>query len=196
LNSVEGSTQWYAVRVKSNFEQGVAGILSSKGYEQFLPSYRVRRRWSDRVKEMRKPLFSGYVFCWMNIQERLPILMTPGVVGIVGAGRTSTPIPMQEIEALRAMVNSNLRLAPWPFLRIGQRVRIRKGPLADQEGHLIKFKNEWRFVVSIHLLQRSVAAEVDAGWIEPLPTPHSLLNANPGGRRVASGFEVDSLPLC
>lgn len=155
--------------MKSNFEHNVAGILRSKGYEEFLPTYRSRRRWADRIKEIDKPLFSGYVFCRMDIQARLPILMTPGVVSIVGIGKVSIPIPTEEIEAVRAIANSSLLAAPWPFLHVGQKVRLTRGPLVDVEGNLIKLRNQWRVVVSIMFLQRSVAVEVDANWVEPLP---------------------------
>jgi transcription antitermination factor NusG len=123
----------------------------------------------------------------MSIQERLPVLMTPGVVGVVGAGKTPIAIPMEEIESLQVMVNSNLFLKPWPFLQLGQRVRIRRGPLTDLEGDLVKVKNELRCVVSVRLLQRSVAAEVDADWLEPLvPIMRCGLHESPGNRLAAT----------
>jgi transcription antitermination factor NusG len=180
---------WYAVRVKSNFEHNVACSLRSKGYEEFLPTYRSRRRWSDRIKDIDKPLFSGYVFCRLDIKARLPLLMTPGVVNIVGIGKVSIPIPTEEIEAVRAIANSSLLASPWPFLHVGQRVRLTDGPLTDVEGSLIKLRNQWRVVVSIMLLQRSVAVEVDASWVEPLPQSAQRLDL--GNTTLCAGAGAD-----
>jgi transcription antitermination factor NusG len=158
---------WFALRVKSNYEQAVAHALHCKEYEEFLPTYTARRRWSDRLKEVQRPLFAGYVFCRLDTNDRLPGLTTPGVVGIVGVGKTPLPIPTEDIEAVRTIVNSDLLVTPWPFLQVGQKVRIVQGPFTDVEGILLKFKTRWRLVVSIALLQRSVAVEIDGHWVEP-----------------------------
>jgi len=160
--------RWYAVRVKSNRELIVANGIDHRGYEHFLPAYQTRRTWSDRVTEIESPLFPGYVFCRLNIQLRLPILQTPGVVSFVEFGRTPLPVEDHEIEALQAIMKSGLPAAPWPFLQAGQRVRMNGGPLRDIEGVLIEVKNRFRLVVSIALLQRSVAAEVDRESVTPI----------------------------
>ena len=135
--------------------------MESKGLEAFLPLYRARRRWSDRVKELELPLFAGYVFCRFPRQERGCVLATPSIRSVVGFGNQPVAVPDVEIESVRALVASGLVLSPWPFLRVGARVRIEAGPLAGVEGILSQVKDAWRVVVNVELLQRSVAAEVE-----------------------------------
>ena len=142
--------------------------LEERGYEEFMPSYKTERRWSDRTKEIEQFLFPGYVFCRMDPQHRLPVLTTPGVVGLVGCGKTPAPIPDEEIERIRRMVQSGLLLTPWPFLELGQTVLIERGPLAGVEGILEEVKGKCRLIVSINLLRRSVGAEVDRRWVRPV----------------------------
>jgi transcription antitermination factor NusG len=164
----EAALAWYAVRVKSKFEQTVSAILQQKGVEQFLPTYRSRRIWSDRIRTMDLPLFPGYVFCRIPLDARDRVLTTSGVMDLVGAGRRPIPISDQEIAAIQTIIQSHLAAEPWPFLRIGQQVRIRRGPLAGLEGILVKVKNSYRLVVSVTLLERSVAAEIDAAYVAPV----------------------------
>lgn len=167
---------WYALRVRSNFEQNVASVLRFKGYEEFLPTYRVRRRWSDRIKEIQVPLFAGYVFCRLDISNRLPVLTTSGVVGVVGCGKTPVPVTTEELEAVRAIVNSDLAASPWPFLRVGQRVELIHGPLTGLEGILTKLKGKYRLVVTVTLLQRSVAVEIDRDWARVTGNPRMAIS--------------------
>jgi transcription antitermination factor NusG len=164
---------WFAVRVRSNHERIAAAHLRERGYEEFSPAWKTERRWSDRTKEIDQFLFPGYVFCRLNPSDRLPVLTAPGVVDVVGFGKIPAPIPEQEIENVRQMVQSGLFVMPWPFLKLGHRVLIERGPLAGVEGILDEVKGKWRLVVSVQLLQRSVAAEVDRNWIRPLPTARS-----------------------
>lgn len=152
--------EWFALRVKPRTERLVADALDGKGYEQFLPVHRERRRWSDRVTTIETPLFGGYVFCRFDVQRRLPILKTPGVLQVVGIGKTPYPIDAAEIDALKVLVGSGLPVDPWPFLYIGQRIEIVGGPLAGASGILMNVKGQDRLVVSITLLQRSVSVEV------------------------------------
>jgi transcription antitermination factor NusG len=159
---------WYAVRVKSNRERVVADSLSNRGYESFLPVYRVKRQWSDRPKDLELPLFSGYVFCRLDAERRLPVLTVPGVLVFVGLGKVPVRIEDAEIAHLQTIAGAELPAAPWPFLRAGQRVRIERGPLRDMEGLLVQVKNRFRFVVSVTLLQRSVAVEVDRDSVSPV----------------------------
>src|SRR6266436_1559371 len=119
---------WYALRTKSRYENTVASHLFARGYESFLPLYKCRRRWSDRSKEIELPLFPGYVFCQFNSLDRFPILSIPGVVHLVGVGRTPVSIDESEIAAIQAAVKSGLHRQPCPFLEIGDRVRIEHGP--------------------------------------------------------------------
>jgi transcription antitermination factor NusG len=156
---------WYGVRTRSNQEKLVAAILDSKGYEQYLPLYRRRRRWSDRVVTTEVPLFPGYVFCRFDIQRRLPVISTLGVVSIIGFGNDPEPIPDHEIEAIERVLRSGAGAEPHPFLRVGQRVRVNQGALKDVEGILIRKKSDLRLVVSVSILQRSVSVEIDSSWI-------------------------------
>ncbi len=123
--------------------------------------YRARRRWSDRWKEVERCLFPGYVFCRFSWEERLHVLGTPGIQSIVGFGKTPEPVPDAEIAALQAMVKSGRRMEPWPHLRVGERVRIEEGCLKGVCGVLVREQECWRVVVSVELLQRSVAVEID-----------------------------------
>jgi transcription antitermination factor NusG len=159
---------WYAVRVRSNYERTVSTVLDHKGVEQFLPTYRSRRVWSDRVKTIELPLFPGYVFCRIPLEERNRVITTDGVVGFVGAGRQPIPVSEAEIDAIRTIVQSQAPAEPWPFLKIGQTVRINRGSLSGIEGILIKVKSSWRLVVSVMLLERSVAVEIDAAYVSPV----------------------------
>ena len=168
------SLPWYALRTKSNFEQPAAAVLRNKGFEDFLPVSATRKRWSDRMKTVETPLFPGYVFCRFDVQKRLPVLTTPGVVGIVGVGKQPAPIPDQEVERVRRIATSGFAAQPWPFLRVGERILIERGPLAGIEGILLRMKGEWRLVASIDLLQRSIAVEVERDWVKPVRTVHSV----------------------
>ncbi len=175
------SALWYAVRVRSNYERVTATHLHERGYEEFSPCYQVHRRWSDRTKTIDQPLFPGYVFARLNPHNRLLVVTAPGVVGLVGLGKLPTPIPDQEIENIRMMVQSGLLMKPWPFLEVGQRVLIERGPLAGVEGILLDVKGRFRLVVSISLLHRSVSAEVDRNWVRPIKPsrPKSVLRDRP-----------------
>src|SRR5262245_40136986 len=169
---------WYALRLKSRHERISAAALYSKGYEVFLPLYRRKSRWSDRIKEVETPLFPGYLFSRFDVQKRLPILATPGIVSIVGFGKNFTPIEEDEIAAIQAIVASQLNAQPWPFLQVGQRVLIEHGPLAGVVGILISVKKMHRIVVSVTLLQRSVAVEVDPDWVKALPAESGSVGGN------------------
>jgi transcription antitermination factor NusG len=162
------SNLWYALRVKPRFEKLVHEHLEHKGYEAFLPSYVSRNRWSDRVKEVRLPLFSGYTFCRFDVNARLPILVTPGVQFIVGLGRTPIAVDETEIDAIRRAVNSGQPMRPWPFIKVGQKVEIERGPLQGLRGIVLRVKNVDRLIVSVSLLMRSVAVELDHHSVRPL----------------------------
>jgi transcription antitermination factor NusG len=153
---------WFAIQVRSKCEPNVAEALKHKGYEEFLPMYTVRRRWSDRWKEIELPLFAGYVFCRFDQGEtRGPIVTTPGVIRIVSLGRELTPISDREIESIRAILIHNRRATPCRFGQIGDRVRVVVGPLAGIEGTLTAFKNRSHLVLSVATVQNSIAVEID-----------------------------------
>jgi transcription antitermination factor NusG len=159
---------WFALQVKTCKEQSVATALREKGLKEFLPLYRARHRWSDRSKEIELALFPGYLFCQFDPLHRLPILTTPGVTSILGVGKTPVPVDASEVAAIQAMVSSGLQVGPWPFLQVGERVRIEEGPLRGVEGILVNVNRRNKLVASVTLLQRSVAVEVDRLSVTPL----------------------------
>lgn len=162
---------WYALQVRARQEAGVSEQLEGQGFERFLPVYKLRKRWSDRIKEFDAPLFPGYLFCRFNPQNRLPILKTPGVIQIVGFNSIPAAVDEEEILSIQRLVASGIRHQPCPFLTVGDRVRISAGPLAGLEGLLTDVKGAHRLVLSVSLLQRSVAVEIDSAFITPLARP-------------------------
>ena len=173
------------MRVQSKFENVASTILSGKGYPTFLPLYKTRRRWSDRSKEVEAPLFPGYFFCRFDMQASMPpIVTTPGLLGIVCAGRVPLPIGDDEIAAVQAVVRSGLPALPWPYLAAGARILIERGPLAGLEGIALQVDKKYRLVVSVTMLQRSVAVEIDRDWIRPLSAPVYPRHDTPAMRQV------------
>jgi transcription antitermination factor NusG len=163
------SYPWFALQVRSRYENIVTAHLDGKGYEWFLPLYKSRRRWSDRFKELQRPLFPGYLFCRFNPLNRLPILTIPGVVVIVGTAKTPVAIDENEILAIQAAVKSGLPIQPLQALRIGQRVRIDRGPLCGLEGTLIELRGRHHLVLSVSLLRRAVAVQVEDAEVTSIP---------------------------
>ena len=164
-NSENPGRSWFALTVKPRHEKTVAQSLRCRGFEEFLPLYVARRAWSDRIKSVELPLFPGYVFCCFDSLRRLAALTTPGVTSIVGIRNIPTPVPDEEIAAVRTIVVSNLPAQPWPVVRVGQTVSIERGPLTGLAGVLIREKDSLRVVVSLELLQRAVAVEIDRDTI-------------------------------
>ncbi len=160
---------WYAVTVRRNFERVASGLLESKGYEQYVPFVRCRRRWSDRTKELEAPLFPGYVFCRFDPEHKVPILECTGVAGIVGFGNRPATIDEEEIRNIQTMLAACLHVEPYPFLHSGQKIRVEHGPLAGVEGVIVTVKNGFRLVASVTMLQRSVSVEIDREWVTPIP---------------------------
>jgi transcription antitermination factor NusG len=158
---------WYALIVQPKHEKSVDQYLRQRGLEALCPRYQSRRSWSDRVKTVDLPLFSGYVFCRFSFEQRIVTLSTPGVRSVVSFGSAPVPIPGDEIKALESIGTSGQPAQPWPYLRAGQRVRVVKGCLDGIEGIMVREKDRFRIVVSVDMLMRSVAVEVDRDDIEP-----------------------------
>jgi transcription antitermination factor NusG len=171
MEAAEERLRWYAIRVRSNAERNVHVALSSKQLESFLPTYRSRRRWSDRIKELDAPLFPGYTFCRFDASQRLPILTTPGVISIISSSQGPIAVDEHELAFVRSMILSGAIVGPWPFLREGQRVAVERGPLTGVEGIVVSVKGQYRLVVSVSLLQRSVSVEIDRDWVTPVSSP-------------------------
>ena len=136
--------------------------------------YTAKRRWADRTKVVECALFPGYLFCRMDLGQRVPLLNTVGVASIVGMGKCAAPVPDGEIAAIQKLVESGLPVAPWPFLKAGQFVYINQGPLAGVEGIVIASKNRSRLVVSVEMLRRSVTVEIESEWAELSKPAHSM----------------------
>ncbi len=161
---------WFALRVRPNYEKPVAAALRGKGFHEFLPLVRTRRQWSDRVKVMDLPLFPGYLFCRLVLEERMPLLTTPGFLYLVGVGKNPEPVDEGEIAAIQSVLRSGVAVTPWPALVVGQKVRLKHGPLRGLEGVLTRIANQHRMYVSVTLLKRSISVEVAPEWIHPVAT--------------------------
>jgi transcription antitermination factor NusG len=143
-------------------------MLLGKDYECLLPTYVDCRRYSDRLKQVPAALFPGYVFCRFDPLRRLPILTTPGVEHVVGLGKIPQPVEDIEIEAIRRIMESGFLAKPWPYLKVGQRVRINGGSLDGIEGLLVQERGKDRLIISVDLLQRSVSVVIDRHLIRPV----------------------------
>ena len=162
----ESGARWYALQIRQRYEKPASEILKNKGYEEFLPMYRARRRWSDRIKEVDLPLFPGYLFCRFDLNaKRAPVVTTPGVTRIVAYGGIATPVDETEIAGIHKLLDSGCLAEPWPYMTQGDIVRIRHGALQGVEGTYIETKKGNRLVLSISLLQRSVAFEIDSASV-------------------------------
>jgi transcription antitermination factor NusG len=160
--------RWFALQVRTRWESSTAVLLSGKGYQTLLPTYQTKKRWNGKFKQISAPLFPGYVFCQFDALNRLPILVTPGVMAVVGRGRVPFPVNDSEIAAIQTIVSSGFHAEPWPYLEVGQRIRIESDSLNGLEGILINFKGNNRIVVSVSLLRRSVALEIDRDCVRPV----------------------------
>jgi transcription antitermination factor NusG len=181
------NSRWYALQVRTRWESSTAVLLSGKSYQTFLPTFKMKKRWNGRVREIDAPLFPGYVFCQFDAQNRLPILITPGVIAVVGRGRIPLPVDDEEIAAVQLAVSSGLRAEPWPYLELGQKVRIENDSLQGLEGILINFKGNHRIVVSVSLLRRSVALEIDRSCVRPVGSNRARLLESIGPRPLLQG---------
>jgi transcription antitermination factor NusG len=156
---------WFALNVRAKSERAVAKQLEQKNYSAFAPTCPVRRVRSDRVITLEVPLFPGYVFCQFDPAVRTaPVVTTPGVLSILGFGSKPTAVDDDEVAAIQLIVNSRVRTDPCPYLAMGARVRLHAGPLRGVEGFVLGVKSELRVVVSVTLLQRSIAVDIDPAW--------------------------------
>lgn len=158
--------RWHALYTRHQHEKAVAQALSGKGFDVFLPQYRTLHRWKDRQKEVVLPLFPNYVFICGGLDRMLNIVTTPGVHSLVTWGARPAEIPPEEIEAVRRLVNSPLQVEPHPFLKCGDLVRIKSGPLEGIEGILVRKTRGVRLVLSVEMLSQSAAVEVDVKIVE------------------------------
>lgn len=163
--------RWYAIYTQARHEKTVAHLLTERSVETFLPLYRSLRCWKDRRKQIDLALFPSYVFVRIAIEQRLRVLQVPGVVNVVGFNGQFPALPDQEINSLRQGLENHVYAEPYPYLRAGKKVRVVRGPMAGAEGLLARKKDKYRVVISLDLLMRSVALEIDASDLE-------LINSN------------------
>jgi transcription antitermination factor NusG len=166
-----GEHHWWAIYTRHQHEKVVADVLSAKGFQVFLPLYDSIRRWKDRQKLLSLPLFPCYVFVCGGLNRPFQILSTPGVHMALTHGDRIAVIPEKEIDAIRRTIQGPFRMEPHPFLRCGDRVRVVRGSLEGVEGILIRKKNQYRLVLSVDMLAKSVAVEIDASDIESISEP-------------------------
>jgi len=159
---------WFAVNTRSRHEKSVSRILQARAVEAFLPVYESVHRWNDRNAVVTQPIFPGYVFVRIDLLDRIRVLSVPGVVSFVGPHGRPASIPNEELAALRMCLEHQVRIEPHPYLPVGGRVRIRHGLLADMEGILVRKKGLFRLILSVNLIARSVAVEVDASDVVPV----------------------------
>ena len=176
LRSDSDNRPWFALRVKPNHEKKVSELISYQGMEEFLPLYRVRRKWAQRWQNMDVPLFPGYIFSRFERQSWSKIINTPGVIDAVRFGTTLASVDEEEINALQLVQRSKTAMEPSPYLRVGQTIRVTAGPLAGVNGTLLEVKGVTRLVLSVTILQRSVLVEMDRSWVtyNPLPIPQAV----------------------
>jgi transcription antitermination factor NusG len=158
--------RWYAAYTSANHEKRVALQLVQRSVEHFLPLYESMRRWKDRRMKLQMPLFPGYVFVRLALRDRLQVLQVPGLARLVGFNGLPCALANSEIEAMKTCLERKAYLEPHPYVQVGRRVRVQCGPLAGLEGIVVRKKNRVRFVISLDLIQRSVAVEVEAGDVE------------------------------
>jgi transcription antitermination factor NusG len=161
-------THWYAAYTCANHEKGVTQQLERRSVECFLPLYESVRRWKDRRVRLQLPLFPGYVFVRLALRGRLQVLEIPSVVRLVGFNALPLALPDSEIESLRGGLAQQPRVEPHPYLHAGRRVRIARGPFAGSEGVLLRRKGAYRVVLSLEMIMRSLAVEVDLADIKPV----------------------------
>lgn len=165
---VRAPAAWHVLYTRHQHEKAVDQILTSKGFHTFLPLYQTAHRWKDRTKVLSLPLFPCYVFLNGGLERRLDIMMTPGIYALLSASGKPATVPLGEIEAIRRAIESGAKVEPHPFLKCGDRVRIKRGPLAGLQGILVRKKNLYRLVLSVEMLGRAAAVEIDAFLIERL----------------------------
>jgi transcription antitermination factor NusG len=202
-SSAEGTAPWWALYTRHQHEKTVADMLSVKGFEVLLPLYDSVRRWKDRRKVLSLPLFPGYVFVRGGLERRLQIVSTPGIHMILTHGEKIATIPDHEMDAVRRTIDAKLRVEPHPFLRCGERVRVKRGALEGIEGILVRFKGSARLVLSVDMLAKSVGVEMEVMDVEPVTNRTLLVPAQvpaaqavtfplPPGRESWTGSEAAS----
>lgn len=168
MSNDDAQVRWYALRTRSRHEKQVRDRLAAQGVERLLPTLTRLSQWKDRKKAIELPVFTGYCFARFPWRDRLPVLMVPGVVSIVGSGIKPEPISEEEIAALQMLVDSALSYDAHPYLQEGMAVEVVRGPLQGVRGILLRKDKHYRLVISVHLIKQAAAVEIDAADVMPI----------------------------
>jgi len=163
-----GNGTWYALYTKSRHEKIVEARLMDKGIKTFLPIREVISQWKDRKKRIYMPLFPSYLFISIGLENIHKAIYTPGVLRVLGTNGTPVPVPTDQINSVRTLVEKTLKYDPHPYLTKGRKIAIKSGPLEGVIGRIIEKRGKHRLVVSIDLIKRSVSVEVDIKDVEPV----------------------------
>jgi transcription antitermination factor NusG len=174
--NIADATDWYVLYTRHQHEKTVAQMLSNKGFEILLPLYSSVNRWKDRTKLVNLPLFPCYVFLRGALERRVDIMKTPGVNALVSSAGRPASVPAEEMAAIQRIVASGSEVEPHPFMKCGDRVKVKGGPLTGLQGILVRKKDLYRLVLSVEMLGKSASVEVDAFLVERLG------NQSRGGR--------------
>jgi transcription antitermination factor NusG len=161
--------RWYVAYTRANHERRVADQLAEREVENFLPQYESLRKWKDRRVRLQMPLFPGYVFVHLALRNRLRVLQVPGVACLVGFAGRPVAVPEEEFARIRGFLDKGLRAEPHPYLQAGRRMRVLSGPFEGMEGIVLRRKNGCRLVISLELIQRAMAVDVDGADLEAAP---------------------------
>ena len=167
---------WFAVQARAGREHLSAAHLRARGYDVLMPSYYEVRQWSDRVKKVQRALFPGYLFCRLTEDTLSKVVTAPGVIRIIGNSDGPIPVDAAEMATLRRVIDTSLAVEPFPFVREGDVVAVVDGPLCGAQGVVLRSKGRHRLIVSISLLHRSIAVEIDSRWVV-LPFEHLCAQA-------------------
>lgn len=165
LDSCKIDSRWVVLQVRTGREIVIGCSLTQRGYEQFVPCYARRQRWSDRIKSIQTPLFPGYVFLRFDAHNHWPVVTIPGVIRFVGIGHEPVPVEDSEVDAIRQVSNGSFTFGPCQFLKVGETIEIREGPLSGLFGIVMRLKGKCRLVLSVNVLQKSMFVEIDGSLV-------------------------------
>ena len=181
-NHAYGETLWYAGYTASRHEKRVAEHFAQRGVEHFLPLYETIHRWNNGRHRVQLPLFPGYIFVRIALQDRLRVIEVPGFVRLVGFNSLPCPLPEADINRMKEALNKGVLAEPYPYLTVGTRVEIRNGPMQGMTGILLRRQNKCRVVISVDLIMRSMIVEVEAGDVVPVRRPSYGIRQNGADR--------------
>jgi transcription antitermination factor NusG len=182
-DTLHNETYWYAGYTASRHEKRVAEHFAQRGVEYFLPLYETIHRWNNGRHRVKLPLFPGYIFVRIALRDRLRVIEVPGFVRLVGFNSLPHPLPEADINKMKEALNKGVLAEPYPYLTVGTRVEIRNGPMQGMTGILLRRQNKWRVVISVDLIMRSMAVEVEASDVVPIRNSNFSAVQNAAGHK-------------